>query len=382
MRRTGRRGNHEGSITQLGDGRWQARVTLDGGKRKALYGATRAEAAAKLNGVLRDRDRGLPVGLDERQTVGHYLASWLAAKKGTLPSPRTWDRYEDYVRLHLIPLIGKVALTKLTPQQVQHLQAQKLDSGLSATTVHHIRAVLHTALQDALRLGLVPRNVSELVDAPKVHRQEMKVWNAEQARTFLSLATGDRLAALYVLALSTGMRQGELFGLRWKDVDFAGASLSVITAVQRSRSAGTRLAEPKTATARRTIALTTTGSFNAVEALRGHRARQAEERLALGAAWKDMDLVFTDTVGGPLRGNNLERRSFDPLMRKAGVPRIRFHDLRHTAATLMIAAGVPVKVVSEMLGHADVGTTLRIYAHVLPNMQRDAAQVLGLLLDG
>jgi integrase len=229
---------------------------------------------------------------------------------------------------------------------------------------------------------LVPRNVSELVDAPQMHRQEMKVWTARQTRTFLTAVSGVRLAALYTLALSTGMRQGELFGLRWKDVDLSGAKLSVVTAVQRSHSAGTRLAHPKTASGRRTIALTTLGSFNAVEALRSHRVRQGEERQAWGAEWKDMDLVFTDTLGGPLRGNNLERRHFGPLMRVAGVPRIRFHDLRHTAATLMIAAGVPVKVVSEMLGHADVGTTLRIYAHVLPNMRRDAADVLGRLLDG
>jgi integrase len=171
------------------------------------------------------------------------------------------------------------------------------------------------------------------------------------------------------------MRQGEFFGLRWKAVDLSGAKLSVVTAVQRSRSAGTRMAEPKTAAGRRTIALTSAGSFNAVGALRGI-ARQAEERRALGAAWKDGDLVFTEALGGALRGNNLERRGFAPLMRAAGMPRIRFHDLRHTAATRMSAANVANKVVSERFGHADVATTLHIHAH----MQRDAADTMGYLL--
>jgi integrase len=165
-------------------------------------------------------------------------------------------------------------------------------------------------------------------------------------------------------------------------VDFERATLSITSAVQRSRSAGTRLAEPKTAIGRRNIALTTVDTFNVVEALRAHRTRQVAERQALGTLWKDRDLVFCDTIGGPLRGNNLERRHFGPLMRKAGVPRIRFHDLRHTAATLMLAEGVPVKVVSEMLGHADVATTLRVCAHVMPTMQRAAVSVLGRLLGG
>ncbi len=194
-----RRGNGEGGIRQKKNGFWGARITLDG-KAHSFSAPTRAAAAKKLVAFQHDRDIGKPPSVDSGEKVERYLREWLEVKRGTLRSPRTWDRYEEYVRLHLVPTLGKVALAKLTPQQVQHLQAQKLASGLSSTTVHHIRAVLHTALRDALRLGLVPRNVSELVDAPRMHRQEMKVWTAGQTRTFLTAVSGDRLAALYTLA--------------------------------------------------------------------------------------------------------------------------------------------------------------------------------------
>jgi integrase len=367
----GKRGNGEGSIRQRANGSWEARFTRDG-ESKSLYAKTRQEAARKLAAALRDYDKGLPITRDERQTVKGFLTTWLEGKEATLDSPRTWDRYEEHVRLHLIPSLGRITLTKLTPQDVQRLYTEKLAAGLSSTTVHHMHAVLHTALETALRQGLVQRNVCDLVDAPRIRKQQMKIWTPEQARTFLAATTSEKLSALYILALSTGMRQAELFGLRWTDVDFDGKSLSVTTTVQRSRRVGTFVKEPKTATSRRNIALTT----QALEALKAHRAHQLEERLALGAAWKDTGLVFTDSIGGPLRGNNVERRHFGPMMRKAGVPRIRFHDLRHTAATLMLLRGVHPKVVSEMLGHASVTITLNLYSHVLPNMQREAASAM------
>ncbi len=318
-----------------------------------------------------DRDKGLPIVRNERQTLAHYLASWLEMMRPPHISAKTYDRYEELVRLHIVPTLGKVSLARLTPQHVQALYSSKRDA-LSPTTVHHIHAVLHTALQSALRLGLVQRNVCDLVQKPRMGRAEMKTWNPEQAKAFLDAAEGDRLHALYVLALSTGMRQGELFGLRWRDVDLDGASLSVVTNLRRSRVAGTELAEPKTRGSRRRIALTP----STVVVLREHRTRQLEERLRLGAAWEDHDLVFADTTGTPLRANNVERRHFGPIMRKAGVPRIRFHDLRHTAATLLLVKGINPKIVSEMLGHASVTITLDKYSHVLPSMQLQAAAAM------
>ncbi len=223
------------------------------------------------------------------------------------------------------------------------------------------------------------RNVADLVDPPKVQRQEMKVLSGEQARVLLETAKGDRLEALYILAITTGMRQGELLALRWRDVDLEDGTLRVTATMQRISKRGICPSEPKTAGSRRQIALT----GMAVSALRHHRNRQLEERLSAAVmAWQDNDLVFCNHYGRPIESSNLTRRSFHPLLAKAGLPRIRFHDLRHTAATLLLRKRVPVKVVSEMLGHSQVGITLNIYAHVLPDMQREATAAMEAALRG
>lgn len=287
-------GNGEGNIRKRADGRWEARLNLPDGKRRSFYGETRQEVARRLAEALRDRNKGLPV-VGEKLTVGQFLAEWLEAKRSTLGSPRTWDRYEEYVRLHLTPTLGRVRLAHLTPRHVEQLYAAKREAGLAPTTIGHVHTVLRGALESALRQGLVQCNVCALVDKPKQRRRQMTTWTPAQARAFLTVASADRLAALYALALSTGMRQAELFGLRWQDVDLESAALSVTTTVQRSRSAGLLIKGPKTASGRRRIALATSEQFNVVEALRAHRARQREERLAAGSAWHEQGLVFPDT---------------------------------------------------------------------------------------
>jgi len=328
--------------------------------------------AAKLTAALRDRDRGLPVGLDERQTIGQYIATWLETIKPTV-RPRTWARYTELMNLHAVPALGTTPLTKLTAQQVQRLYSAKLAEGLSSTTVHHLHAVLHRALDQAERLGLVGRNVSELANVPRMAEHELHVLDGEQARSLLTAAQGSRLEALYVLAISTGLRQGELLGLRWSDVDCDRRTLRVRATLQRTKANGYQLAAPKTKHSRRQITLTTV----ACDALRTHRARQIQERLAAGPAWDSIhDLVFPNTVGKPMDGMNLLHYHFYPLLQQAGLPRIRFHDLRHTAATLLLGRGVNPKIVSEMLGHASIGITLDIYSHVLPDMQAQAADAM------
>jgi integrase len=367
----GKRGNGEGGITHLSDGRWQARITLEGGGRKAFYGATRAEAAAKLTAALRDRDKGLPI-VAEKQTVENYLLNWLESVKPAI-RPRTWQRYGELLTLHVVPTLGKTTLARLTAQQVQVLYGYKLGTGLSRTTVHHLHAVLHRALAQAERLGLVARNVCDLVEAPRMAEREMQVLARGQVRHLLDMANDDRLAALYVLAVSTGMRQGELLALRWRDVDFATGSVQVRATMQRTREYGLTLAPPKTKQSRRRIRLGTV----ALEALRTHRTRQVEERLKSGPAWDGtLDLVFANEIGRPIEPQNLVRRSFYPLLQRAALPRIRFHDLRHTAATLLLSSGINPKIVSEMLGHASITITLGIYSHVLPEMQAQAAAAM------
>lgn len=265
-------------------------------------------------------------------------------------------------------------LTRLSPQHLQRLYATKLET-LSPTTVNHVHAVLHKALSNAVRWGAVNRNVADLVDPPRNRPFEIATLTAHEARTFLDAASGNRLEALFVLAVTTGMRQGELLGLRWRDVDFDACALQIRGSMQATPD-GLRIMEPKTRTSQRRVTL----SREPVDALRRHRVAQAEERLQLGAAWEDNGLVFANVVGRPIAAGNLLRRSFEPLLKRAGLPRIRFHDLRHTSATLLLGRGIHPKIVAEMLGHSRVGTTLDRYSHVTPTMQREAAEAFDLIL--
>ncbi len=364
-----KRANGEGSIYRRTDGRWCASITLDHGRRAHFLGRTRAEVSRKLSAAIEARENGAIVN-PPRQLVRKFMSDWLTAVEPSL-RPRTVTRYGELVRLHIVPEIGSLTLTRLSPQRLQKLYATKLET-LSPTTVNHVHAVLHKALGTAVRWGLVNRNVADLVDAPRIAHFEIATLSAEQARTLIDAAHGDRLEALYVLAITTGLRQGELLALRWADVDVAGASLSVRGSMQATAS-GLRIVEPKTRTSQRQVTL----SRDPVDALRRHRAAQVEERLQLGAAWEDNDLVFANVVGRPIAAGNLLRRSFEPLLRRAGLPRIRFHDLRHT---LLLGRGIHPKIVAEMLGHSRVGTTLDRYSHVTPTMQRAAADAFDAIL--
>jgi integrase len=240
--------------------------------------------------------------------------------------------------------------------------------------------LLRHALDQALRWGLVPRNLTDAVERPRGERREMRVLTPSQAATLLDMAREDRLHALYVLAVTTGMRQGELLGLTWDAVDLEQGRLQVVRQLERVRAVGDkpRLVEPKTRRSRRVIEM----SAGAVRALREHRARQLhQERLALGEAWQDeWDLVFTTDIGTPLQPSNVVRRSFLPLLARADLPRIRFHDLRHTAATLLLAAGEHPKVVQELLGHHSVAFTLDAYSHILQSMQKATAARMDAIL--
>jgi integrase len=368
-----KRGNNEGTIYKRTDGRWLAQLTVPGGKRKSFYGATREEARRKLAAALHDLDRGIqPAG--ERQTVAQYVAHWLEVARPTI-KPRTWIRYEQLLRKHTMPMLGRTALARLTPQQVQALYAAKITEGLSPTTVHHLHAVLHRALDQAWRWGLIARNPCDLVDAPHMGHHEMQVFTPAQARTFLDAIQGHRYEALFTLALTTGMHQGELLGLHWSDVDLDSASVQVRTNLQRYKGT-VSMSTPKTAHSRRQLTL----SLTAIEALRRHRTRQVEERLALGADWQDQDLVFPNSTGKPANAGYLLRSEFYPLLERAGLPKMRFHDLRHSAATLMLGSGVHPKIASEVLGHARTGTTMDLYSHTSMTMQRDASAAMDRLL--
>jgi len=264
-------------------------------------------------------------------------------------------------------------LHSLSPAHVQGLYRSKLDAGLKPSSVRSIHAVLHRALKQAVRWGLVPRNVTEAVDIPKLMPEEINALSPEETRRFLAASRGDRLEALYVVAIHCGARRGELLGLRWSDVDLDAGTLRINRQLQRMHDgSGLMFSEPKNKKARRTIRLTNAAS----EALRGHRKRQAEEKLRMGTLYQDQGLVFATEIGTPLEPSNIDNRSFKPLLSKAGLRSIRFHDLRHTCATLMLSQGVNPKIAQERLGHGTIAQTMDTYSHVLPDMQDQAVAAL------
>ena len=333
---------------------------------------------------LRARFTRIDLQLTDERPVATPHDVWNALNAGQMVTRvRSWDwrpslrpesyrRYEDLTRLHIVPELGATLLGRLTAQQVQAAYGRRLASGLSPTTVGLIHGVLHKAIRQAVQWGLVARNVTEMVKPPRRSTPEMRVLSPVQARQLLEAVVGDRHEALYILAVTCGLRLGELQALRWREIDIDARRLRVTATLQAMVNGIPVLGEPKTARGRREIRL----PEMVVGPLRQLRAAQLVERLQSGSEWEDYDLVFTNGRGRPVDGNNFRARRFGPLLASVGLPAIRFHDLRHTAATLLMGEGVPIKVASELLGHADVTTTLRTYSHVLPNMQQEAASTM------
>ena len=372
-----KRGNGEGSISRhKKSGLYMARYTVQtatGPKRKTIYGKTRREVDEKLTRAKADRNIGLAFDSDNLK-VGEYLQRWLSDSVKDSVKQTTYESYERLARIHLVPALGRIKLKNLTPAHVRGLYREKLDSGLSASSVQRIHALLHKALKQAVNDGLIPRNVTDGVTRPKQSRKEIQALSLEQARTFLQAARSDRLEALYLLAIHTGLRQGELLGLKWYDVDLDQGTLQVRRILSAAKS-GPTFTTPKNDKGR-SVRLTP----QAMQALRDHRKRQIEERLKHAGYWQNTDLVFTSTVGTPLNRHNVFRRSFKPLLRHAGLPDIPFHALRHSFATLMLSGREHPKVVQEMLGHSRINTTLDFYSHILPDMQREAVDRLDVML--
>jgi integrase len=370
-----KRGNGEGSIYRRRDGRWVGQYlvhTANGPQYRYLYGKTRAVVAEKLTRAMADRDSGLIFDAG-KVTVGDYLDRWLAdTVKGTVRTS-TYERNEEIVRLHIKPSLGRVGLKKLTPTHVRGLYSEKLDSGLAPATVRRIHSTLHKALSQAVSDGIVPRNAAH-VKAPRPAPEEIRPLSEDEARAFLDAArqSGERFEALYVLAITTGLRRGELLGLRWDDADLEFGTLRVGRALVREGGRHT-LGETKTRRGRRQINLTP----RTVNALKKHRKKQLEEKMKLAGLYKDHGLIFASGVGTPVNPENLVKRSFKPLLKKAGLPEIRFHDLRHTCATLLLSRGVHPKLVQELLGHATIAMTLDTYSHYLPSMGDQAAGAMG-----
>jgi len=365
----------EGTIRHRKDGRWEGRyyATEDGGSvRRSVIKTTRQDVVVALRAALTARDDGKPA-THGSLTVGAFLTNWLDGARPTI-RPGTWRRYEELTRLYLIPGLGRVRLVALGPHHVAKLYRDLLASGMTPATTHYVHRTLRRALGQAERWKLVTPNAAAVVTPPRPESREMRTLTAEQVRRLLDAAP-DRDRPLYLLAVSTGMRLGELLALRWADVDLDSRSLRVVATLRHLSGEAATFAPPKTARSRRRVEL----SASVVASLSAHKVATIEERWRAGQLWQDHDLVFPNLLGRP-RGPSNVSRELHPLLERAGLPRIRFHDLRHTAATLMLGRGVHPKLVSDMLGHASVGITLDTYSHSLPSMHREAAQVMEELL--
>lgn len=370
-----RRGNREGSITRRKDGLWQGAVTLADGRRKYLYGGSREEVRRKVASAVHAVETGTMS--DARGvTVGEFLDQWLADVVRPNVRPWTYAGYEVHVRLHLKPTIGRIQLDRLTPLHVQQLLNRKVASGLKPKSVRYLRGTLRTALNQAVRWGLIGRNAAALVDGPRVEQYEIQPFTPEEARAFLTAVKGDRSEALYSVALTMGLRQGEALGLRWQDIDLGLGYMRISKQLQRINGK-TELVEPKTPRSRRTLAM----PVIIVDALKEHRSRQLSDKSQAAEKWVENGLVFTTPNGKPIDATAVSK-AFHQHLTKAGLAQRRFHDLRHSCATLLLVQGVSPRVVMDVLGHSQIGLTMNTYSHVIPELRREAANRMDDLLRG
>lgn len=374
-----------GQLVQRGERSWYVRVFLgrdaDGQRKfhnKTIHG-TKKDAQRYLNAVLRELDLGAFVEPGS-QTLNGYLDHWLEAAAKPRLRDRTYDDYVSWMQRYVREPLGQRKLSELRALDIQKLYSEMQERGLSARTVRYTHAILSSALKQAVRWGMLARNPAELVQLPKPQRQEMRALSPAETKRFLEVLAPTRHATLFQFAVTTGMRPEESLGLQWKDVDFkAGTAIVQRVMVYRQKGGGWQFTEPKTSRSRRTVPL----PASIVRALHDHKRQQNEHRLLLGPEWHNHDLVFCTELGTPLNLQNLTQRHFKPALRQAGLNEsVRLYDLRHTCATLLLQAGENPKVVSERLGHASITLTLDVYSHVLPDMQKAAAEKLERMLYG
>ncbi|MGE5619578.1 MAG: tyrosine-type recombinase/integrase [Sphingomonadaceae bacterium] len=374
------RANGEGTVYQRkSDDKIVVAISLPGGGRKVFYSdenglpfKTKAAGKAFLKKELEKLSQGLPLGPGEE--LGSYLLNWMETVARPRLDPKTAKDYAAIIRLHILPKLGSCPINKLSGPLLAELYTEKLKA-LSPRRVQYIHAVIHTAMEQAVKWRFIPRNPADDVEAPKVTKRDPHILSVHQVRQLLAAVQGDRLEALYVLAVTTAMRQGELLGLHWDEVDLARGMIHVVHSLDRLERQW-RVKDPKTKLSRRSIRLTQW----AVRALQDHWQRQQWETELAGELWQGRNLVFCRENGLPLDNKRVTERHFYRLLRKLNLPPMHFHDLRHTAASLYMLMGVPPKVVQEMLGHSTVVMTLDTYSHLLPEMQEEAVRKMDNLL--
>ena len=371
----------QGYVRSRGKNTWEVSLELP---RDAVTGARRRRTIS-VKGLRRDAERVLTDAINKRDTgfdlnphrltVADYLDKWLRDDCEHRVARSTYERYRSIFEKHLKPTIGGVRLLALRPTHIQSAYSQWLKAGLSPTTVLQHHHIIRKALNQAIKWQLLQVNPATAVTLPKRDRLEMRSLAPSEAGDLLEAAEGSGLETLLLIALETGMRQGEILALQWSAVELRQGDIQVLRSARYYPGDGIVMGATKTHRSRRHVAL----SSAATEQLKRHRVAQNEHRLAWGKAWTDSDLVFPGPLGEPYPARDVSRR-FATIVRKASLEPLRFHDLRHTAASLMLRSGISPKVVSDRLGHATVAFTLDTYAHVLPDQQKDAAEALSTLL--
>jgi integrase len=366
-----------GQIIDRGKGIWLVRVYLGevNGKRKyhnkTIHG-NKKDAQAYLNKALREKDTGSFVG-QSRETLAAHMDRWLETVIRTRVREVTYRDYTDRTRLYIKPALGDLMLHQVSPEKIQQLYTSMLDAGLSPRSVLYVHSILRSSLKQAVKWGKIYRNPTELVDLPRQKKEEMKTFTPAEAARFMDAVIYSPWKAYFSLLLSSGMRPSEALGLKWPDIDFEGKKVTVNRSLTRPRGAAWVLDETKTSKSRRTIPL----PASVMADLKEHKVNQAAAKLKMKmTGYNDMGFVFAAENGEPMNSANLLNRHFKPLLKDAGLPDIRLYDLRHTCASLMLAAGINPKVASERLGHSNIVLTLNTYSHVLPDMQEQATEKL------
>ena len=348
------------------------------GKHKQQWisvNGAKKDAEKRLSELLYQHDKGVTIN-PAKTTLGEYLKKWLDEYARHHLSPRGFERYQGIIHKYLIPELGRIKLIQLKPEHIQKHYTDKLNKGLSTGTVRYHHAVIHIALQTAVKWGLVNRNVADAVDPPRKRRSEMQTWDEHEINRFLAAAKGNPYYPLFCTALCTGMRRSELLGLRWQDIDFIYSKIYVKCGLHQKSDGTYVFTETKSEKSRRAIDIY--GFIFRV--LKEHKERQESNSLMLGRFLKEDDLVFSKLDGSPLRPNTVTR-AWSMLAKRCGLKAIRLHDARHTHASLMLKQGVHPKIVQERLGHASIQMTLDTYSHVAAGMQAAAAKKFDMLVN-
>lgn len=362
-----RRGKGEGTVYQRqSDKRWVTEITLEDGSRKALYGKTQEEVIAKKRQAEYEMKQGR-FATGPQQKLADHLEHWFeSVHKPPMIKLTTHVTQRKMVNKHILPALGHIQLRKLTTRQLDALYSRKLEEGLASGSIRLLHGILHEALEAAIRWQLITRNVCNDVTLPRVEKREVQPLDKEQAVHLLKAIKGHELEVFLTVALVTGMRHGELCALKWQDINFDEGTLYVWRTVSYITGHGFVETDPKTAKSKRKILLPSV----VLDLLKQHHRHCLEIRLKAGSTWQERDLVFSDKSGGFLNPDTL-RRKFYKILEKAGLPKMHIHDLRHSAATILLSMGVSMKVIQELLGHSQISMTMGTYSHVLPSMQKD-----------